>query len=170
MPLIFPKEAVLTPRPPIVDVVGGGLLYKAKQFSFTPGLMLNYLWVVRASKYSLFLQANSTIRISSRDTDFHSLPFRRINVDHFLLDQSCPQELHPIHPPRYQGQVPYLLTTKQSFCHACRMPRSPKLALRIQRRCISLPPIRSCELCTLAIPGLRNETISYIQRSLRSVC
>ena len=30
-----------------VDVVGGGLLYKAKKFSFTPGLMLNYLWVVR---------------------------------------------------------------------------------------------------------------------------
>lgn len=31
-----------------VDVVGGSLFYKAKVFSFTPGLMLNYLWVVRA--------------------------------------------------------------------------------------------------------------------------
>ena len=30
-----------------VDVVGSGLLYKTKQFSFTSGLLLNYLWVVR---------------------------------------------------------------------------------------------------------------------------
>jgi hypothetical protein len=43
------ETAVLseTCRQIYVDVVGGGLLYKAKQFSFTPGLMLNYLWVVR---------------------------------------------------------------------------------------------------------------------------
>ena len=45
-----PKETAAlseTCRQIYVDVVGGGLLYRAKQFSFTPGLMLNYLWVVR---------------------------------------------------------------------------------------------------------------------------
>jgi hypothetical protein len=33
-----------------VDCVGGSLLYKAKQFSFTPGLLLNYLWIVSVSQ------------------------------------------------------------------------------------------------------------------------
>jgi hypothetical protein len=43
-----------------VDVIGGGLLYKAKQFSFTPGLMLNYLWVV--SIFSTFLSHSRTLK------------------------------------------------------------------------------------------------------------
>jgi hypothetical protein len=80
---------VFIPAHPLVDsLTRPALQYKTKQFSFTPGLMLNYLWVINPVHKNSLRSIHLEIKIKQRN---FSLPKKAFSM---LADLPALQHLH----------------------------------------------------------------------------